>query len=103
MNTVCIFLTILSPPSGVWFSGMSRDYKEACREIVVGARERPIKASIYLSLLGGAGTCIYTNPDDASFETTVLDRANQLGLLTPWIRSGTSDGYMQKLAKLEAS
>lgn len=74
-----------------------------CREIVVGAWERPIKASIYLSLLGGAGTCVYTNPDGASFETTVLDTANQLGLLTPWIRSGTSDGYMQKLAKLEAS
>ncbi|XP_029584428.1 mitochondrial import inner membrane translocase subunit Tim29 isoform X1 [Salmo trutta] len=85
---------------GMWFSGMSRDYKEACREIVVGAWERPIKASIYLSLLGGAGTCVYTNPDGASFETTVLDTANQLGLLTPWIRSGTSDGYVQKLAKL---
>uniref|UniRef100_A0A4W5LP03 Translocase of inner mitochondrial membrane 29 n=1 Tax=Hucho hucho TaxID=62062 RepID=A0A4W5LP03_9TELE len=85
---------------GVWFSGMSRDYKEACREIVVGAWERPIKASIYLGLLGGAGTCIYTNPDDASFETTVLDTANQLGLLTPWIRSGTSDGHVQNLAKL---
>ncbi|KAK6274318.1 hypothetical protein J4Q44_G00392810 [Coregonus suidteri] len=85
---------------GVWFSGMSRDYKEACREIVVGAWERPIKASLYLGLLGGAGACIYTNPDDASFETTVLDMANQLGLLTPWIRSGTSDGHVQKLAKL---
>ncbi|KAJ7989641.1 hypothetical protein DPEC_G00306640 [Dallia pectoralis] len=85
---------------GLWLSGMSRDYKEACREIVVGAWERPIKASVYLSLLGGAGVCIYTNPDDTSFETTVMDRANQLGLLTPWIRSGTSDGHVQKLAKL---
>ncbi|XP_034151050.1 mitochondrial import inner membrane translocase subunit Tim29 [Esox lucius] len=85
---------------GQWLIGMSRDYKEACREIAVGAWERPVKASVYLSLLGGAGVCIYTNPDDTSFETTVMDRANQLGLLTPWIRSGTSDGHVQKLVKL---
>ncbi|KAL0993227.1 hypothetical protein UPYG_G00104910 [Umbra pygmaea] len=85
---------------GVWLSGMSRDYKEACREIVVGAWERPVKASIYLSLMGGAGVCFYTNPNDSSFETTVIDRANELGLLTPWIRNGTSDGHVQKLAKL---
>uniref|UniRef100_UPI0037E8C732 mitochondrial import inner membrane translocase subunit Tim29 n=1 Tax=Semicossyphus pulcher TaxID=241346 RepID=UPI0037E8C732 len=86
--------------AGVWCRGLVSDYKEACREIVVGAWERPIKASMYGTLLGGALTCFYTKPDQSSFEAVLLDRSNQLGLLSPWIRNGTSDGHVQSLVKL---
>nr|ACQ58475.1 C19orf52 [Anoplopoma fimbria] len=79
---------------------MVSDYKEACREIVVGSWERPVKASVYASLLGGALACFYTKPDHLSFETTLLECSNQLGLLSPWIRNGTSDGHVQSLVKL---
>lgn len=79
---------------------MLSDYKEACREVVVGSWERPLKASVYLSLLGGAWACYLTNPDNTSFETSLLESANQLGLLSPWIRSGTSDGHVQSLVRL---
>ncbi|KAJ8251529.1 hypothetical protein GJAV_G00222320 [Gymnothorax javanicus] len=84
----------------VWFRSLLGDYREACREIVVGAWERPFKASIYLSLLGGASACYLTNPDDTSFETSVLESSNRLGLLSPWIRSGTSDEHVQRLVSL---
>ncbi|XP_062389130.1 mitochondrial import inner membrane translocase subunit Tim29 [Sardina pilchardus] len=87
--------------AGRWLSGMFVDYKEAVRETFVGARERPIKAGVYLSLLGGTWACFYTNPEDGSFETSLKERANQLGLLSPWIRNGVSDGHMQKLVKLQ--
>ncbi|XP_064171836.1 mitochondrial import inner membrane translocase subunit Tim29 isoform X1 [Anguilla rostrata] len=83
-----------------WCRGLLSDYREACREVVVGSWERPFKASVYLSLLGGAWACYLTNPDDASFETSLLESANQLGLLSPWIRSGTSDGHVQGLVRL---
>lgn len=86
--------------SGVWCRGLLSDYKEACREAVLGARERPLKASVYLGLLGGMYTCCYTNPDDTSFETSLLETSNRLALLSPWIRSGTSDGHVQTLVKL---
>ncbi|KAJ8345829.1 hypothetical protein SKAU_G00300220 [Synaphobranchus kaupii] len=83
-----------------WCRGLLGDYKEACREVVVGSWERPFKASVYLSLLGGAWACYLTNPDDTSFETSLLESANQLGLLSPWVRSGTSDGHVQGLVRL---
>lgn len=68
--------------------------------MVLGARERPIKASVYLGLLGGMYACYYTNPDESSFETCLLETSNRLALLSPWIRSGTSDGHIQNLVKL---
>ncbi|KAJ8254220.1 hypothetical protein COCON_G00208320 [Conger conger] len=85
---------------GAWCRSLLADYKEACREVVVGSWERPFKASVYVSLLGGAWACYLTNPDDASFETSLLESANRLGLLSPWIRSGTSDGHVQGLVRL---
>ncbi|KAL2101265.1 hypothetical protein ACEWY4_003026 [Coilia grayii] len=85
---------------GVWCRSLFGDYKEACREVVVGAWERPLKAGIYLGLLGGAWACFHTNPREGSFETNLLDVANQLGLLSPWIRNGVSDGHVQKLTRL---
>ncbi|XP_074513435.1 mitochondrial import inner membrane translocase subunit Tim29 [Sebastes fasciatus] len=84
----------------VWCRGLLSDYKEACREVVVGSWERPFKASVYASLLGGAWACFYTKPDRSSFEATLLEYSNQLGLLSPWIRNGTSDGHVQSLVKL---
>ncbi|XP_034568034.1 mitochondrial import inner membrane translocase subunit Tim29 [Notolabrus celidotus] len=86
--------------AGVWCRGLVTDYKEACREIFVGAWERPIKASVYGTLLGGALACFYTKPDQSSFEAALLDRSNELGLLSPWIRNATSDGHVQSLVKL---
>ncbi|XP_036409318.1 mitochondrial import inner membrane translocase subunit Tim29 [Megalops cyprinoides] len=84
----------------VWCRSLLGDYKEACREVVVGSWERPFKASAYIGLLGGLWACYYTNPDDTSFETSLLEAANQLGLLSPWIRNGTSDGHVQSLVRL---
>lgn len=89
-----------SSRAGVWCRSLVSDYKEACREMVVGAWERPVKASVYVSLLGGAWACFYTKPDDSSFDAALLEHSNQLSLLSPWIRSATSDGHMQNLMKL---
>ncbi|KAF7646505.1 hypothetical protein LDENG_00187020 [Lucifuga dentata] len=86
--------------AGVWCRSLLSDYKEACRDVVVGAWERPVKACVYAALLGGAWACFYTKPDRSSFEVILLERSDQLGLLSPWIRSATSDGHVQNLVKL---
>ncbi|XP_042361819.1 mitochondrial import inner membrane translocase subunit Tim29 [Plectropomus leopardus] len=86
--------------AGVWYRSLISDYKEASREVVVGSRERPVKASVYASLLAGTWACFYTKPDRTSFEATLLECSNQLGLLSPWIRNGTSDGHVKSLVKL---
>ncbi|KAL7861181.1 hypothetical protein AOLI_G00175300 [Acnodon oligacanthus] len=85
---------------GTWCRSLLGDYKEACREVFVGARDRPVKASVYVALVGGMYACYRTNPDDTSFQTDLLETSNKLALLSPWIRSGTSDGHVQNLVKL---
>lgn len=89
-----------SSKAGVWCRSLISDYKEACREIAVGTWERPVKASVYMSLLGGAWACFHMKPDQSSFEATLLEYSSQLGLLSPWIRNATSDGHVQSLVKL---
>ncbi|XP_070837550.1 mitochondrial import inner membrane translocase subunit Tim29 [Chaetodon trifascialis] len=86
--------------AGVWCRSLFSDYKEACREMVVGAWERPVKASVYMTLLGGTWACFHTKPDQSSFEAVLLECSSQLGLLSPWIRNATSDGHVQSLVKL---
>lgn len=85
---------------GAWCRSLLSDYKEACREIVVGARERPLKASVYATLLGGTWACFHTKPDYSSFEAALLDRSTELGLLSAWNRNGTSDRHVQSLVNL---
>lgn len=84
----------------MWCRSLLSDYKEACREVVVGARERPLKASVYVGLLGGAWACFHTRPDHQSFQGALLECSNQLGLLSPWIRNSTSDSHVQNLVQL---
>ena len=84
----------------MWCSGLLSDYKEAVREVGLGIWQRPVKSSFYIGLLGGAWACVYTKPDKTSFETHLLDVSNKLGLLSPWIRSETSDQHVLYLVKL---
>ncbi|KAM9393074.1 mitochondrial import inner membrane translocase subunit Tim29 [Pholidichthys leucotaenia] len=89
--------------AGVWCRSLFSDYREACREIAISAWERPLKALVYVSLLGGAYACFYVKPNWSSFEGALLEHSNQLALLSPWIRSATSDSHVQNLMKLRNS
>ncbi|KAM3924070.1 mitochondrial import inner membrane translocase subunit Tim29 [Leptodactylus fuscus] len=84
----------------VWTKSLLRDYKEACKDIVVGAKEQPGKAALYLSLLAGVGVCSSHAPSEDSFHSSVLEASASLLLLSPWTRSGTSDGHVQRLLHL---
>ncbi|XP_056426473.1 mitochondrial import inner membrane translocase subunit Tim29 [Hyla sarda] len=84
----------------VWTKSLLRDYKEACKDIVVGAKEHPGKAATYLSLLAGVGICSSAAPSEDSFRSSLLEASASLLLLSPWTRSGRSDGHVQRLVDL---
>ncbi|KAJ3600703.1 hypothetical protein NHX12_031681 [Muraenolepis orangiensis] len=86
--------------AAMWSSGLMSDYREAIREVGVGIWERPVKASFYFGLLGGAWACFHTRPDKTSFQTLLLEVSNKLGLLTPWVRNETSDQHVLNLVRL---
>ncbi|KAM4035908.1 mitochondrial import inner membrane translocase subunit Tim29 [Anomaloglossus baeobatrachus] len=84
----------------IWTRSLLRDYKEACKDIVVGAKERPLKACVYISLLAGVGVCSSKAPSEDSFHCSLLEASASLLLLSPWTRSRTSDGHVQRLLDL---
>ncbi|XP_055519836.1 LOW QUALITY PROTEIN: mitochondrial import inner membrane translocase subunit Tim29 [Leucoraja erinacea] len=86
---------------GVWMWSLVADYREACKEIVVGARDNPWKASLYCLLLGGAATCAYYNPSEKSFQESLLESSNQLLVLSPLVRSCHADRHIQKLVTIK--
>ncbi|XP_051898100.1 mitochondrial import inner membrane translocase subunit Tim29 [Pristis pectinata] len=87
--------------AGLWTRSLLSDYQEACKELVVGARDNPGKAAFYCLLLAGAGACAYNSPSDKSFQVALLESSNQLLVLSPWIRSGRADQHIQKLVTIQ--
>ncbi|XP_053572019.1 mitochondrial import inner membrane translocase subunit Tim29 [Bombina bombina] len=83
-----------------WVKSLLHDYSEACKDIVVGAKERPGKAAFYITLLAGAGVCSSKAPSEDSFQCAVLDASASLLLLSAWTRSGKSDQHVQRLTNL---
>ncbi|XP_025920271.1 mitochondrial import inner membrane translocase subunit Tim29, partial [Apteryx rowi] len=53
-----------------------------------------------LALLAGATACGAAVPGAGSFEAALLEAAGSLLLLSPWIRSGVSEGHVQRLLRL---
>ncbi|XP_077326404.1 mitochondrial import inner membrane translocase subunit Tim29 [Lithobates pipiens] len=84
----------------LWTKHLLHDYVEACKDIVVGAKERPGKATLYISLLAGVGICSSKAPSEDSFQSFLLEASSSLLLLSPWTRSGGSDQHVQRLMEL---
>ncbi|XP_072255674.1 mitochondrial import inner membrane translocase subunit Tim29 [Pyxicephalus adspersus] len=84
----------------VWTKSLLHDYREACKDIVVGAKERPGKAAFYISLLAGIGVCSSKAPTEDSFQSSLLEASSDLLLLSPWTRNGKSDQHIQRLMEL---
>ncbi|OCT56745.1 mitochondrial import inner membrane translocase subunit Tim29 [Xenopus laevis] len=84
----------------VWTKSLLHDYAAACKDIAVGAKERPGKAAFYLSLLAGAGVCSSKAPTEDSFQSCLLEASSSLLLLSPWTRSRRSDQHVQNLMDL---
>ncbi|XP_018425024.1 PREDICTED: uncharacterized protein C19orf52 homolog [Nanorana parkeri] len=83
-----------------WTKSLLRDYGEACKDIVVGAKERPGKAALYISLLAGIGVCSSKAPSEDFFHSSMLEASSCLLLLSPWTRNGRSDQHVQRLIEL---
>ncbi|XP_044275245.1 mitochondrial import inner membrane translocase subunit Tim29 [Varanus komodoensis] len=83
-----------------WWKSLLHDYAEACKEVAQSVRQRPGKAGLYISLLAGAVGCSLHSPCEESFETSLLEASGTLLLLSPWTRSASSEGHVQRLMKL---
>ncbi|XP_028909187.1 mitochondrial import inner membrane translocase subunit Tim29 [Ornithorhynchus anatinus] len=82
---------------GAWCRALLLDYAEACRDAAKAARERPGRAGLYASLVGGAALCYRRAPTESSFEVALLDASASLLVLAPRTRNRTAEDHVQRL------
>lgn len=86
-------------PSGRWCRALLRDYAEAARDAVLGARQRPWRAAGAAAALGGVLACAAAVPDPQSFEVALLEAAGALLLLSPPTRSPQAERHVGRLLR----
>jgi len=57
---------------GKYWRNVYLDYHEVAVDVVSGCKERPFRASIYASILGGTYYCANHNPDEMSYREQYL-------------------------------
>ncbi|XP_038626638.1 mitochondrial import inner membrane translocase subunit Tim29 [Tachyglossus aculeatus] len=82
---------------GVWCRDLLLDYAEACRDMAKAARERPGRAGVYATLVGGAALCSLQAPSESSFEVALLDASGTLLVLSPMTRNKAAEDHVQRL------
>ncbi|KAM6218302.1 mitochondrial import inner membrane translocase subunit Tim29 [Rhynchocyon petersi] len=80
-----------------WSRALLRDYAEACGDAAAAARARPVRAAVYVGLLGGAAACCALAPSETAFEEALLDASGTLLLLAPATRNRHSEAHLQRL------
>ncbi|XP_050407256.1 mitochondrial import inner membrane translocase subunit Tim29 [Patella vulgata] len=82
---------------GNYFHNIYTDYKMVFIELGEDMKAKPLKSSIYCSILAASAVLFKTNPSENSFRTLMVESANDLALVGDPIRNTSSDNYMQNL------
>lgn len=76
------------------------DYKTVAIEIGQDMKSRPIKSSIYISLITGAGVLFKTNPSVQDFNARLTESVTDLMLVGDLIRNPSSEKVVDELVEL---
>ena len=77
------------------------DYKQVFVDTYKESRDRPLKASVYGSLLAFVGYCMATNPDEHDLEEQLLESQNNLSSVPQSIQNKNSCDYVLTLNELK--
>lgn len=75
------------------------DYKEALKEVVEFGREKPIRATLYSSLLGLGLYCNKNNPDERSFRENFLLNGHEISLIGDSVRNPGSQNLQDYVSR----
>lgn len=77
-----------------FWTDLIRDYKEVVKDVVVGAKTKPKKASIIVTSLGLFGYFVKNNPDENSFRECVLNHTNEVLLVAKPVRNPAAEQHL---------
>lgn len=83
---------------GNYWAAMAQDYKEVFVEVLKSSREKPFKASVYMSMFGALIYAIKTNPNDIDFRDLLQKSINESAMLTEKIRNHEVDDHLHYIA-----
>ena len=78
------------------------DYVEVAKDLVQGAKQRPVKAALYLTSAALFTATWRKRPDYASYVDGVVNYANELGMCSETVRKPSAKRYLDDLSKLHA-
>ncbi|XP_055612919.1 mitochondrial import inner membrane translocase subunit Tim29 [Uranotaenia lowii] len=79
----------------MYWKNLVIDYKEMIVDTGKTMRERPIRSSIYLTLLGASAYCSSNNPDEADFMDQFRRRSNELSMVHPSCQNPQASEHIQ--------
>jgi hypothetical protein len=91
----------LSEKMRIFFKHLYTDYKDVLVDAIADAKAKPRKAVFYLSLLGGVGYCMVTNPTVRSYKQDVTKFDTELSLVSTAVRNPRATRYLQDIRKME--
>ena len=78
------------------------DYVEVARDLVQGAKQRPLKAVLYLTTTSAFTVTWRKRPDYAGYLDDVVNYANELGMCSEAVRRPSAKRYVDNISKLHS-
>jgi len=85
----------------LYFKFLYNDYREVFIETIADARARPGRAAMYLSILGGLGYCVATNPTARSYISEITKLDTELSFIHKNVRNPRAERYLHGLRKMQ--
>lgn len=83
--------------AGSFLYNIFNDYKVVAVETIQDCKDRPLKASVYISLLSFIGLLYKTNPTERDFRQELIEDAQEMLLIGEPIRNVNTDRYLCSL------
>ncbi|XP_060070382.1 uncharacterized protein LOC132550349 [Ylistrum balloti] len=82
-----------------YFNIILNDYHMVYKDTIRDMKDRPLKASVYVSLLATAGALIKTNPTTPkeNYQAHLLEYHNDVGVVGVSVRNPESVNFLQKM------
>ncbi|KAK4309720.1 hypothetical protein Pmani_018650 [Petrolisthes manimaculis] len=78
---------------GQYWSTVAHDYKEVAVDVVADSRRRPLKASLYVSLIAGYVYAVQMNPDQLDYQDTLQKYMNESAMVSSKVRNPEVDSH----------
>jgi len=83
----------------LYIKRIGKDYLTVFKDVLLESRQKPIKASFYISLISAAYYAKITRPDESLYISKLVELRQEMVLLPNSIHSSTADKKLEEITK----